>query len=348
MDFRARSAAIIVLAIGLAPLALARGDGVGENGAQVDPGADRARAAMPSLAEDARALARLGSVGLNRLGHWYRTTPPADRMVWGGLVGAGVLALGVFFERLLRIRPRRVIPLDFSTRFLDLIHEGRLDCGQALDHCERHPSPAARVALAAVNRWGRPSVDLERAVLLAKNVENDRLKRNVGTLRRVAALAPLIGLLGTLLAFSRALEAAPAALAARGTETLAAQLAEHAQWGRALAQALSPLTVGVVIAALALVAYDALMIRVERLAGTLERLGAETIDAIASSAPLVTPILRFGQVHDQPTQTVTRSDSPHDANPEPAHDSLRGRKPRLRKRRGIDLASKPRRNHTDT
>ena len=75
--------------------------------------------------------------------------------------------------------------------------------------CEMNPSPAARVALAAVRRWGRPAVDLERAVALTHRAEAECLRRNVGTLRRIAALAPLVGLLGTLLAIGRILAAIP-------------------------------------------------------------------------------------------------------------------------------------------
>ena len=87
-----------------------------------------------------------------------------------------------------RLRRRRVIPPDFMTRFLDRLRDGKLDSGKALDICELNSSPAARVALAAVRRWGRPAADLERAVAIAARVEADRLRRNVGTLRRIAAL----------------------------------------------------------------------------------------------------------------------------------------------------------------
>ena len=45
------------------------------------------------------------------------------------------------------------------------------------------------------------------------------------------------------------------------------------------------------IATLSLVAYDGLLIRIEKLAGGLDRLGAETIDAIAMAAPVSTPTL---------------------------------------------------------
>ena len=207
-----------------------------------------------------------------RAGAWYAKTPPADRIIWGGLLASAGLGAGVLFERLLRLRRRRVTPRDFMTRFLDRLRDGKLDSGKALDICELNSSPAARVALAAVRRWGRPVADLARAVAIAARVEADRLRRNVGTLRRIAALTPLLGLLGTLLSAGRALSAIGPA-------------STPGSWGPPLGAALSPLTAGVALAILALVVYDGLVGRIETLVGALDRLGAETVDSIAMATP---------------------------------------------------------------
>jgi biopolymer transport protein ExbB len=207
---------------------------------------------------------------------WYVHTPPADRVTWGAMTACAGLGLGVLLERLVRLRRSKIVPPAFTARFLDRLHEGKLDCGKALDHCELNPSPAARVALAAVRRWDRPAADQERAVAMAHRVESERLRRNVGTLRRIAVMAPLLGLLGTLFAIGRALEAVPASTTV---------------WGPLVAAALAPLSAGIIIATLALVAYDGLLTRIEKLAGALDRLGAETIDAIALTAPTVTPTI---------------------------------------------------------
>ncbi len=190
-------------------------------------------------------------------------------MAWGGLAASALLGLGVMFERARKLRRKRIIPVDFTKRFLERMRSGKLDRGKALDYCELNPSPAARVALAAVRRWGRPIADLERATHLAHRVEADQLRKNVGTLRRIAALAPLLGLLGTLLAIGRAL----------------ALGGNAASWGPALAEAIGPLTAGVALATLALVAYDAFAGKVEAISSALDRIGAETIDAIALSLP---------------------------------------------------------------
>jgi biopolymer transport protein ExbB len=128
---------------------------------------------------------------------------------------------------------------------------------------------------------------------MAHRVETERLRRNVGTLRRVAALAPLLGVLGTLFAVGRALDAippAPAAVAGTGPSLQAPDRPDApvvvVAWGPTLAAALTPLTMGLIIATLALVAYDGVLTRIERLAGALDRLGAETIEAIALSTPV--------------------------------------------------------------
>jgi biopolymer transport protein ExbB len=225
---------------------------------------------------------------------WYQQTPPADRVCWGGLIACSGLGLGVFLERIVRLRRRRIIPANFTARFLDRLYEGKLDGGKALDYCEMNPSPAARIALAAVRRWGRPAVDLERAVALAHKVESELLRRNVGTLRRIAALAPLLGLLATLAGISRVLAMLPGGdFRAEGTGAAVAAL----PWGPALAESLFPLTTGIALATLALVAYDALFSRIEQLSGALDRLGAETIDAIAMTTSPRPPALLTNSLH---------------------------------------------------
>lgn len=195
----------------------------------------------------------------------YRRTPPTDRITWGGLIACAALGMGTAAERMVRLRKKKIIPSTFVGRFRERLEEGRFDRIKALDYCELNPSPAARVVMAALQRWGRPVADLERGVVLARSREVDLLRRHIGTLRRVAGLAPLLGLLGTLTAAGRALTG----------------LGANPAWGPALASALAPLTAGVALAILALVAFDGLTGKVDGLAVELDRLGAETVDAVA-------------------------------------------------------------------
>ncbi|HEV3164191.1 MAG TPA: MotA/TolQ/ExbB proton channel family protein [Isosphaeraceae bacterium] len=202
---------------------------------------------------------------------WYTRTPPLGRISWGGMAAFAALELGLIVQQLLRLRWRRVVPPEFVNRFLDRLHEGKLDRLKGLDLCEMNPSPAARVAIAAVQRWGRPIGDLERGVALASRIETERLWRNLGSLRRIALISPLLGLLGALASLERLLEVT-------GSDQ-SAQV-----WGPALGAATHPFSAGLALAIVALAAYDGLVVRAEALASALDRLGAATVDGIAMAA----------------------------------------------------------------
>ena len=264
-----RAAAALVLSLGImASWSPVRAEPTPDAGIER---ADRSEP-VPAAPEDVSAMIqRRAAQAIGEALSWYDRTPAGERVVWGGLAACVVLGLCVMLERMIGLRTRAIIPRDFTARFLDRLHEGKLDGGKALDYCEMNPSPAARVALAAVRRWGRSAIELERAVGLAHRWESERLRRNVGTLRRVALLAPLLGFLGTLLIVYRLV-----------AESGAAPLA-----GLDWAEALRPLIFGVSVGAVAVVVFDLAAARVEKLGAALDRLGAETIDAVAmtTSAP---------------------------------------------------------------
>ena len=115
-------------------------------------------------------------------------------------------------------------------------------------------------------------------------------------------MAPLVGLLGTLTAAGRILSAIQPGLA----------------WGPVLAGALAPLTAGVALAIVALLAFDGLTVRVEGLAADLDRIGAETIDAIALATPVVhaaspSPISRLAPAPTPPPSPARSRSEPRTA-----------------------------------
>ena len=163
--FATSALALFVLAVSCAqgadrPHGIDRSDRHAQERPQAEP---VSREQFISTAEDVleSALDQARRIG-RRLTGWYLRTPPADRVTWGGMTACAALGLGVLLERLVRLRRGKIVPSEFTARFLDRLHEGKLDCGKALDHCELNPSPAARVALAAVRRWDRPPADQER------------------------------------------------------------------------------------------------------------------------------------------------------------------------------------------
>src|SRR5690348_8953419 len=99
---RAPARAGVALALALAALVFAGG---AEGGTAASPDLDW-------VTVPARRLAR-------RAETWYLRTPPADRITWGGLGACAVLGASVFLERIARLRRGRIVPRDFSMRFLN-------------------------------------------------------------------------------------------------------------------------------------------------------------------------------------------------------------------------------------
>ncbi len=198
---------------------------------------------------------------------WYQRTPAIERVTGAGLGACALLAMLTLVGRVVRTRTGRIIPAAYRERIHTRILEGRLDWHQAVDFCEMNPSPATRLILAALRRAGRPGPELERGVALALKSEVGDLRRHVGTLRRIACLAPLIGLLGALGQIQRGL----------------ATLDAGAAWGPIVASALVPLIASVGLAILSLVSYDGLCGRIETVSAELERLCAEIVDVLATS-----------------------------------------------------------------
>lgn len=108
------------------------------------------------------------------------------------------------FERLIHLRAGRVIPKPFVKRLIEQLQQQQIDREEALELCERNPSPIATILSAAVKKYGRPAVEVEQAVLDAGERESNLLRRNLRLLNAISNVSPLLGLLGTVLGMIQA------------------------------------------------------------------------------------------------------------------------------------------------
>jgi biopolymer transport protein ExbB len=115
------------------------------------------------------------------------------------IVLCSFVAIVFGLERLVVLRKRRVLPKDFVTRFIQQLEQGKLDRRTALSLCEENGSPVAQVFEHAVRKWGRPSVEVEQAVIDGGERQVAMLRKHLRILNAVATLGPLLGLLGTVM-----------------------------------------------------------------------------------------------------------------------------------------------------
>ena len=121
-----------------------------------------------------------------------------------GLCSLIVAALSI--EKLISLRRSRVIPRPFVRRFTEFVEDGQLSHSEAHKLCEEFNCPVAEVFQAAVRRWGHPMLEIEQAVMDAGDRVADSLKRFVRVFHAISNVAPLIGLLGTVLGMIESFE----------------------------------------------------------------------------------------------------------------------------------------------
>jgi biopolymer transport protein ExbB len=125
------------------------------------------------------------------------------------MIPLGICSLIIFtlsLERMVALRRGRVIPRPFVRRFTECVEDGQLSYEEATELCEEFDCPVAEVFRAAVRRWGRPMFEIEQAVMDAGDRVADGLKRFLRVFHAISNVAPLIGLLGTVLGMIEAFE----------------------------------------------------------------------------------------------------------------------------------------------
>ena len=133
-----------------------------------------------------------------------------------------LIVLSLTLERMLALRRSRVIPRPFVRRFTECVEDGQLSFEEASEICDEFDCPVAEVFQAAIKRWGRPMLEIEQAVMDAGDRVADGLKRFLRVFQAISNVAPLLGLLGTVLGMIQSFDAMGAAAAGGNPESLAA------------------------------------------------------------------------------------------------------------------------------
>jgi len=198
----------------------------------------------------------------------------ANPLLWP-LALCSVVMLGYALERFMALRRSRVVPREFVDRFFERLTTGKLDRERAIELCGANDSPVSRVFGRVVHYWGLPSSAIREAVSHDTAGELVDLRRNIRVLNGTATIAPLLGLLGTVVGMIESFDAL-------GGKTTGAMKGEALAHGISLA--LIATAFGLAIAILSVAAYYYLLGRLDVVARELDRQATRVIDLIASDA----------------------------------------------------------------
>ncbi len=195
-----------------------------------------------------------------------------------------VVALGIFLERLWALRRVRVIPPTFVQKVTKHIHTGDFD--RAQDLCDRSPSGVASIVGAGLRHSGKDRATIKEVMEESGRRVASDLERGIGILSSVAAIGPLLGLLGTVTGMIKVFQRVVNQVGADGGGQVNAGALAGGIW-----EALITTAAGLSVAIVAFLMFKAVTSIIDRLLVEMEERALDLAESMVGDAHgVVTPL----------------------------------------------------------
>lgn len=179
-----------------------------------------------------------------------------------------LIAVVVFLERIWSLRRGAIVPRSFCVELIELLRQGRFD--DALTVCRKGNLPAGRLLEVAVQARALPRSEIKERLEEVGRREGAELERFIPVLGTIASIAPLLGLLGTVLGMILTFQAIQ----------IEGGLADVADLAGGISQALVTTFAGLCVGIPAVMANRYLLSRVDGLLLDLEEASVKVLDVI--------------------------------------------------------------------
>jgi biopolymer transport protein ExbB len=194
------------------------------------------------------------------------------------IVGSALLALAVTVDRVIALWGVVGNARELGDAVARHLFRGELAEGRAV--CERSRTPAADIFLAAFARLGRGDFDhVEAAVDRERQAVGLRLRSHLWILGTVGAVAPFVGLFGTIVGIMRAFH-----------QIFATGQGGFAVVAEGISEALVTTAGGIVAAVLAVVLYNYFQSRLQRTQTELKLVADEFLEVLKERQGLPQPV----------------------------------------------------------
>jgi biopolymer transport protein ExbB len=183
-----------------------------------------------------------------------------------------ILTIYLFVERYLTLRRAKTDPRRFTDHVAEYIRDG--DIAGAIGYCKAQDTAISRILRKGLERLGRPIQEIQDAVNAAGKHETYDLEKRTDFLASIAAIAPMLGFLGTVVGMIRAF---------LQIQTMQGQVNPSVLAG-GIWEALVTTAAGLAVGILALFAYNFLLNRILRVVNDLERAATDFIDVLQAPA----------------------------------------------------------------
>jgi biopolymer transport protein ExbB len=180
-----------------------------------------------------------------------------------------IIGVAIFIERLMYLSR---VDIDTDSLLIELksaIERGEI--AEALLLCEKRPGAVSNIVRTGIAQHERGRESIENVMEIRAMIEVAKMEKHARILSIVAHIAPLIGLLGTVLGFIKAFG-----------EMRMSSLVEISsnQIGAAMEYALVTTAAGLVVAIPAVLAYNYIVSRIEGMTVEIQATAAEVVDLL--------------------------------------------------------------------
>lgn len=180
-----------------------------------------------------------------------------------------LLSFTIFIERFLHLRKSEIDTNKFIVNMRKTIKDGNIV--EAIGICDQTGGTIANIIKAGLIKHNRSKDQIENAMEIAGLMEIAQLEKNAKLLSIIGYIAPLIGLLGTVLGFIQAF----AEMRMSGLVDISAS-----RIGEAMEYALVTTAAGLVVAIPSILAYNYLVSRVEGFILEIQTTSSEIVDLL--------------------------------------------------------------------
>ena len=201
------------------------------------------------------------------------TLNPYELMTKGGIVMwpillTSIVAVAVIIERFISLRRASIDTQEFMETMRQVLRRNRIQ--EALEICDETDAPVARIMKAGILHHNRSIAEIRQSVEDAGRMEIPRLERYLSALATCSSIAPLLGLLGTVVGMIKAF----AEITSKGVNVSPTDLAEG------ISNALITTGAGLTIAIPCLVFYNYFISRVDNMIVEMEISSSELVNLL--------------------------------------------------------------------
>ncbi len=179
-----------------------------------------------------------------------------------------IVAVYIFFERLVTINKANKNPDSFIVQIKDLVQRGDINGARLL--CTQFDTPIARMIEKGVARIGSPLKTIEASVENVAKLELFKLEKNLSVMATVAGVAPMMGFLGTVMGMVGAFIAIAQEEGSVSPKLLA----------NGIYEAMVTTVAGLVVGIIAYLGYNYLVTRVSKMVHKMEYTSIEFLDLL--------------------------------------------------------------------